>query len=698
MEILQINEQSPHISAVRELWRANSSTLGFFPEGAFADYAARRHILVAVNPQGQCVGYLLYRASGMRIVISHLCVHEDHRRCGTARFLFENLKTRTSEYVGVRLNCRRDFPANKMWRRLGFYPIREKAGRGQKPRDLTTWLFDYGQPTLFSIVPESKSLAVLDCNVLFDLQDPPTEDNEESKALEADWFRESTQLCLTDETYAEIDRQGNKSEREKRRAFASNFTLLQYDHALAAKVFDNLRPLFPSHISASDVSDLNQLAKAIAAGAQFFVTRDDDLLELAQDMLERWEITVVRPCKLIVLTDESVRQANYRPARLAGSLIHTKRLQARQIDDIVPLFQNFERREPKSTFVGILRTALALPNAYQCSLVVDGDDRPIGFFVLDRSEREILKLPVLRIQSGALADTVARHLVWRAVALSVEEGRSLTLITDKYVSEATLCGVRQAYFVEEPRGWMKINLHTVQDSQGVATELAKLPSNVVGNHEHLENLREALTRGWRCANPRSHAQVELLLWPAKIVDSDIPCFIVPIKPQWAMHLFDESIASQTLVGSDPNLALNVENVYYRVARPRILSAPGRVLWYVSQQRNYPGSMHLRACSYVNEIAIGSAKEMFRRFRRLGVYQWNDLERIVPGDNGRPVMAFSFSHTELFWDPVPWSRLQEVLQEKEGTKSQIQSPLRISRECFTDLYKLGTASLRKRDTP
>ena len=77
VEVLEIDETSPHLIAVKDLWRANKATLGFLPDGAFNEYASKRMILVALNPDGECVGYLLYRLSGMRVIIAHLCVRKD---------------------------------------------------------------------------------------------------------------------------------------------------------------------------------------------------------------------------------------------------------------------------------------------------------------------------------------------------------------------------------------------------------------------------------------------------------------------------------------------------------------------------------------------------------------------------------------------------------------------------------------------
>jgi hypothetical protein len=315
-------------------------------------------------------------------------------------------------------------------------------------------------------------------------------------------------------------------------------------------------------------------------------------------------------------------------------------------------------------------------------------DQAIGLFVLDRSEREILKVPILRVRKDPIADTIARHLVWLAVTLSAEEGRCLTVVTDKYMPDHTESGLRQSYFLQEPQGWIKINLHAVKQSSELASGLTGLVNNFPHYREYFDKVRDLLARSSPINSSKSHAEIERLLWPAKIIDGVLPSFIIPIKPRWAMHVIDQNIAAQTLFGSDPHLALNIENVYYRASRPHVLSAPARILWYVSQAWNCEESMHIRACSYLREVVTAPPKEIFQRYRRLGVYRWNDIKRIVSGDLRKHVMGFSFSHTELFSHPVHWTILQEILKAKEGKRSQIQAPIKISEECFIELYKIG----------
>ena len=156
-----------------------------------------------------------------------------------------------------------------------------------------------------------------------------------------------------------------------------------------------------------------------------------------------------------------------------------------------------------------------------------------------------------------------------------------------------------------------------------------------------------------------------------------------------MHLFDEAIARGTLFGAEPELVLSSENAYYRHAiNPASIPAPARILWYVSHQEFEPHSKQIRACSLLEEVSVGRPKNLYRRFRRLGVYEWSDVIGLADNDENRDVMVLRFSHTELLTSPIPWADLQKMLEQEEGRRLLIQSPTRISTSCFLRLYELG----------
>jgi hypothetical protein len=56
-----IDEKSHFLTVVKDLGRKNSKTLGFFPEGAFEEHAAKGCVIVARSGKDDFYGYLLYR-------------------------------------------------------------------------------------------------------------------------------------------------------------------------------------------------------------------------------------------------------------------------------------------------------------------------------------------------------------------------------------------------------------------------------------------------------------------------------------------------------------------------------------------------------------------------------------------------------------------------------------------------------------
>ena len=120
----------------------------------------------------------------------------------------------------------------------------------------------------------------------------------------------------------------------------------------------------------------------------------------------------------------------------------------------------------------------------------------------------------------------------------------------------------------------------------------------------------------------------------------------------------------------------------------IRAEPARILWYVSESRE-GGTKAIRAASLLDEVAVDSARVLFRRFRRLGVYRWSQVLETARAPES-PLMAIRFSHTELLERPIPWNRVQALLVEHRGKRNQLQGPLRIDPDLYFALHEAGQA--------
>lgn len=686
-KIISIDLNSPCFEQVIKLGEANRSTLGFLPRGAFEHYASKKQIIVAIDENTDNVlGYLLYRNSRQKMLASivHLCISTKNRQRGIARNLFNELvKLTQKNYKAICVHCRVDYEANHLWPKLGFSAVNEIPGRSKEGSVLRVWWFDHNHPSLFSHAEQnsSKAKVAIDANVFFQLQHPEIKGNEESLPLLEPWL--DVDIYITPEIYNEIVRNPDKKRRADARKFADTFKKTRSSDANFQKIDKELLEILPNPISSSDASDRRQLARTIAAGIPFFVTRDGPLLSKSDEIYEKFNSQIVRPADIILMQDEALHSAEYSPSRLAGSKIHLEKVRSQQSQQIIIKFLANDG-ETKANFNQKIQTILGKPLSYD-SFVVKDFDEEIGFVVYGRQIPSELNIPVIRIKPSKISPIIAKYLINSAVLVSASEQRLITRVSDEFLPEFVSFELRQNGFFKVVGGWIKINL------AGIKT-VSELKYTFSTNEwpEYAKDLINQILLNLDTVNINNdtYLEIEKLLWPVKIIDLDIPTFIVPIKPQWAMHLFDNDIAAQDLFGSEPSLILNAENVYYRSGKPKILVSPGRILWYVSKGKGrYRGSMQIKACSFVDEVLIDKPKALFSKYKRLGIYKWSDVFGIAENNLDKELMVFKFSRTEIFTSPITFFDLQQIW--KTGGKNfNVFSPLQITKERFFEIYMKG----------
>ncbi len=626
----------------------------------------------------------------MLVSIVHLCVHSHWQGRGISRLLFDELKSLTKDgYLGVRVHCRVDYPANKLWPKLDFVAMGEIDGRGKKGTRLTIWKYEYDHPSLFSYASlqneNRKVKVVIDANVFYQLQAPDVPDHEESLPLLEPWL--DIDLYITPEMLNEISRNKNKAEREAARKFADSFNTVatKASHLNFQKTQKELRPLFPESLSQSDASDLRQLAYAISDGIPFFVTRDGLVLDRADDIFEKFSIQILRPSDLILMQDELLRGEDYAPSRLAGSNIRIEKVHSQQSGMLIKSFLP-DSGETKGSFNKKLQLALSNASTVETRVVLDAQGEAYGLISCSRQSDGQMDVPIFRVGKSAICRVVARYLINNLVMTASMENRKSIRISDEHLSPKVIPALQESGFFQFQEGWLKVGL---QDTLDVNSTIALLsaPQWPDFSRDLLDKLTSLLHSA---SNSDVMLDIEKILWPLKITELDIPVYVVPIRPEWAMHLFDADIANQDLFGGEPALILNAENVYYRSSFPKVLSAPGRVLWYVSAaNRHYQGSMCIKACSYIDEVEIGKPKPLFSKYKNLGIYKWGDVYNGVAGSElDKDIMAFKFSKTEIFKHPISLSKLQEIWKADGKIFNNAVSPLKISQGLFLSLYALG----------
>lgn len=680
--VVVLTADSQRLAEVKALWRVHSRTLGYFPDGAFTDYAGRGQILIA-GPLDALTGYLVYRVSDDRGVIVHLCTAEHARGSGVARALVTELKglTKGRGLRGIGLSCRVDFAANSIWPKLGFCPIHERAGRSRDGKPLTYWWHDNGLPDLFSLTAATSSgsrvVAAIDANIYFDLV-TDREQGDESRALVADWLQSEIELCIADEIYQEINRGEDEEERRRCRERVSLCRILSSTEDHQTNVRKQIIELLGSGRTDQEKSDREHLIKVAAAKAQVFLTRDDELLRNSEEIHRLVGLDVMRPADLIGQIDELRRTAAYEPARLAGSRISLRRGKADEVDGLPARLCATDRGEGLSEFRHKIRAVLAYPDRSDVFLVSDGTEI-LALVAFHRGAPGILSVAWLRVLPGSLCQTLSRHLVLRAIQTATETGVTWVRIEDPNITPELETALTELSFFRAGGHFVRCVMRAIGTLDELLPRLACLDGSIPAETAAIS---AEVTR-LHSIPAKLAEELERVFWPVKVIGAGIPTFGIAIHPKWAQHFFDEGIARQELFGADPMLALNREHAYYRSPNRCGLQAPARILWYVTKDGDFDGSMAIRACSRLVSIDIGRPKDLYRRYQRLGVYLWQNVYETAKGSIENDLMAIRFMDTEVFQRPVTLAEAKQF-----GIKANFESPVRIDENIFCKIYQLG----------
>jgi GNAT superfamily N-acetyltransferase len=689
--IISIADDMDLLIQVKRLSRINSQNLGFFPDGAFEDHAQKGWILVAVSKDSDILGFLTYRIAKNRCSIVHLCVAKVSRGAGIAKQLVENLEQRLDDACfRINARCRRDYVAHSMWPKLGFIPVNEQPGRSKDRLLVVEWRKDLARESLFSHIEREKieqgTAVVIDAQIFYDLEGKSEPREEQSRALLADWLGGDISIFLTDEIFNEIDRNKDPIARSSQRNAAKKYSLLPSRPNDIESALELLTVNFGKPASDRDRSDFRQVAHSIAGQATIFTTFDEDLLKKADRIYELSGLNVVSPLEVVARLEELQDDSRYRPARLAGTSLEERPLHTQDIQGLADTLLLTGAGERKKELKDKLRLYVS-SERFNVAVIRDSFRDVLGIRVIESVSDDELKIAFLRVRPGELSETLFRHLIDQSVlhADSLKKSVLYALASDfptRRANEFTDAG-----FIKAGDVWVKLNYSFCSSVTDILEWLSQLPSKVPAVSDHVKiltrHLREQSTlMDWDA--------VERLIWPGRIVDVEIPCFIVPIRPAWAKQLFDSDLARQDLFGAEASLALCHENVYYRSARPTGgLIAPARILWYVSKGSGRDvGAMSIRACSSIEEVQVGKPKTIFKRFRRLGVYRWSHLSKITAGDITKDVMAIRFGRTNEFRTPVAWKEIQRTLENLTGKGNPLVSPVRVAADVFAALYRKG----------
>jgi GNAT superfamily N-acetyltransferase len=678
-----------HLDEIIRIWGINRSTLGLMPKDAFIESIHKRWVLIVLTDDVIC-GYLLYRYTNRTQTVSivHLCVEKESRGKGLSKMLVDKLvEINVPIAKGIKLSCRSDYAeAIGFWKKYNFQPREMLPSKGRDPNvHLIIWWFSFGKADLFSSLGDTKINAVLDINVIAKLRDQDSSDTcyEEIEHLLNGFLPMEVEFYQTSETKSEIFRDHNTERRRETKRFLSNFRELDIDKQSVNLLVEKLKAILPGG-GENNLSDRRQVAEAILSGFPFFVTLDAGILKKKHQILECYQLKILKPSSLFLEIDLSNNPSDYYPSKLSGSNFSIKKVESFELDIAINKFLSTSNSERKNEMESKLN--LVLKRSGIINVIKELQD-PVAL-VTSYEDSNKLIVPVLRTKQYHLRQTIFMQNVSNLINEALKLNKHYLIIEDLQLTHVEKSILHSYGFTEFNNRFIKPVINEICSLEDLKVRLVTIRKEIP---QLLEKFIVNLTNEELSA---TLYQVEKSLWPLKISDANIPCYIIPIKPAYARQLFDFQSANQDLFGVQPKLIWNKENVYYRNVRPDIEKFPARILWYASSDDKSSRQKAIVATSYLDEVVIGTAKDLFKKYERYGVYSWEKhIKILAKNDASRTIKVLRFSDSESFSNAIPFRKVKQILKDGGEADNNFQAPLKINPTTFINLYSLAKTQIK-----
>ncbi len=606
------------LATVKQIYRANKKTLGFLPSGAFGERFAAKEIAIA-RSQSDVLGYALFTTNQAgELRIAHLAVDLHFRGQRVAEKIVDYLKAEFANLARIRLNCRADFPASRMWQRLGFKAIDRIDGKLAGGSELIVYHYRLNDMPLFGqVVDEAKAaLIVCDANVCIDIKYPTRQRHEASCGLCADWLRQELQLATTEEVYNDIARQDEPLRSEMLTEVKKNWRILAPAQEDVEQQRKLIRELLGPPTRDDDASDQSHLAIAAAANAAAFVTFDKDLLKRAPDILGKIGLRVQKPSAVITEFDSVVRSSlyQYRDLRKSG----VERCRVKSVKEIeIEQFIEFSRGENEKQFASFLDGVLSLPKRWELYQVIDSANRSMSITVATQENDQttaITHLRVARRLSGTrLGNSLNEYIAHMPLGLQRNRPSSmLTRIDDACLSpEMVSACLRRGFFAASGKLW-RVSLSGFWTQQDLVDQLLVLSQSFAMPASICNRLTAMAIAASGPGNESVALDLERSIFPGKLCFGGLPSYVIPIRPEWAQELFDFRLWDRPLFSPDTQLLINPDSVYYKRPRNSPNTNGARILWYVSGDAKKGGN-RIRACSLMTKGVSSTVKDLFREY-------------------------------------------------------------------------------------
>lgn len=740
LRIIQIKRDSALVEEAFLLAERERDLVDYESREAFAKAAERGQLWAAVGEgpaEGRLLGYVLTFISRGELLLSQVMVAPSERGQGIGTRLVEALCVWAGEreLPVVSLLPRADdqnVRRRGCWLRWGFSTPRGAellvtyTGRRFQPleRETAPDLFGGSAP---STTPDPIANAaplgvILDPDLFEELaQCPALEAETELRVLASSRFRREFDVRLGAESAEEMAKGHSRDPRGRTAAAREKriHALAYFDRASAGGLdLEPYRARATRILGEAEEKPLDlpvdELAIGAALGIPVFLTLNDALLQREDAIYRDLGITVATPTTALLSLAVLQREREYAPIRIHAESLRSLLVAEELIPRLADQFLAAEYGETKETLLRKLERFGEGAQASTCRRLLvgfQGGERaenmpPLAeslqaLLVLVRNQRDILRVPLWRIPDHPLRPSFARQILTGLIADALAEGRRLLLVQDGFMHPEMLEALRECGFL--PAGadsWLRVLQTGARRPKTWAAELRELSELDPVTAPAIAQLQTYLAPKANGIPKEDFLALERLLAPGRVIGAELPAYLVQMKPGWAMRVFDAELAEYDLFEGTRRATLQPrEAVFFQPAGGGIPAQvlPGRVLWQVCSRG---ASGILRAVSNLVSIEVGSAEELYKKYRRLGYFTDKDVQAMSggastskKGQSAAPlapeaeVCAWVFADTWMLPYPIPWAAAAPILEETEN-RTQFSAVSPLSQEGFIQLLQAG----------
>ncbi len=688
IKIDSIKKHSYLIESILDLHRKNTKTLGFLPKSAFIESEKHNRIIIALDNNDNLCGYVLYSINkrGNFVYIVHFCIDENYRGRGLSRRMNEYLvKLTKANYRGIRVTCRQDFTATNVWAKLGFSVKYEKFGKKKDGSTLLVWWLDFNHDDLFTLYESDKIGAVLDSNIVFELSKEVNIENEIEYALLADWLSNEIKYYITNEFDNDVNRSRSLKKRAQGRIISSNYEKVSGDNNKFLLFVEEIKKHYPKTLRMQDESDIRHLAWTIVSKTIFFITNDRNLQNKSDLFFGAFGIRIFSPTEFLLEYDFLKNYTDYLPVRFSGTTLEIKKPKVDEVREIVGSFLHSSEERKKDFKKGVED----LLNKEGELFVIKDNKIDYVFYSCCKIEDNVLEVHFFRISNSIDSITIANQVVNNMILKANQVNSTIIKISERFLEKSIISLIERFGFIKNDKCYYKFVKSDIIDFKNITKYIKNNTERKEIADIYIDYLPIYL-RNYKKYSANLLVGVERLFWPLKFFETKIPCYVIPIKPEWAMNLFHAKLSEWDLFGAKQRLLFSYENAYYRSARQKLPKSPSRVLWYITKgNMNSDNTMEVCAASFVTNVMVDKPKKLFKKNQRLGVYEWKDVFKKANSNTDTDVLAFTFDQTELFEKPLSIDRLNYYFNKHHGKKFfPPQAPIKIGESLFFDIYKSG----------